>query len=158
VIHFLLSVIGFYLYVLGEHLLGALVNSAIAGLWRNLRNPPRSRGTGDRLVRRPLEESRANVTVSSVVTEMDGRSVILETCFWERFSDQRIAIAQVRKPRAAESLPTVTFVLCPPDNLWEEEAVLVQVPDNQLGDFEQVRKGVYRLTSVLYVDDFEEEL
>jgi hypothetical protein len=27
-----------------------------------------------------------------------------------------------------------------------------------LGDFEQVRKGVYRLTSVLYVDDFEEEL
>jgi hypothetical protein len=33
----------------------------------------------------------------------------------------------------------------------------VQVPDEQLGDFEEVenRKGVYRLTSVLYVDDSE---
>lgn len=158
VISFLISVIGFYLYVLAPYLFGALLNAAIASACRRRRNLPHSRGPRDRPVRQPLEESRPNVTVSSVIREMDCRRVILEICFWDRFYDQRIAIAQVRKPRTGESLSTVTFVLCPPSSLWEGETFLARVPDKQLGDFEKVRKGVYRLTSVLYIDDSEEEL
>jgi len=170
VISFLLSVIGFYLYVLSPYLLGALL-SGIASAFRRLLGPPRYRASRDRPIRpdvalprsrdhsleRPLEEPRPHVTVSSVIREMDCRSVLLDICFWERFYERRFAIAQVRKPQAGESRPTLTFVLCDPSSLWGE-TVLVRVPDNQLSDFEEVQKGVYRLTSVLHVDDLEDQL
>ena len=88
---------------------------------------------------------------------MDGRSVLLEVSFEEGFSGHRTAIAWVEKPRAGQPLPTVTFVLSAPDDYFGTETYAVQVPDEQLCDFEEVegRKDVYRLTSVLYVDDFE---
>jgi hypothetical protein len=106
--------------------------------------------------RRP-KVHKSELKVASVVGAMDGRSVLLEISVGEGFHNHRTAIAWVDKPRAGKPLPTVTFVISPPDDDWGGATNLIQVPDEQLGDFEEVenRKGLYRLTSVLHVDDSE---
>ena len=161
VIGYLVLVIGFYLQVLAGVMVQALFDGLFYLIFRRKRtrktsflaDPPDSLRTG-----RPKVD-KSEIKVSSVVGAMDGRLVQLEISFGEGFNHHRMALAWVKKPRAGEPSPTVTFVISPPDEDYGGETYLVQVPDEQLGDFEKVenRKSVYRLTSVLYVEEFKSE-
>jgi hypothetical protein len=157
VIGYLVLVIGFYLQVLG----GLMVQALFDGLCYVIFRRKRTRKTTfladrpDSLRAHHPKVDKSEIKVSSVVAAMDGRLVQLEISFSEGFHHHRMAIAWVKKPRPGEPLPTVTFVITPPDDDLGAETYLVQVPDEQLGDFEKVenRKDVYRLTSVLYVEN-----
>jgi hypothetical protein len=165
VIGYLVFVIGFYLQFLVPEILGRALFAAVRLFVTLAVRPEKSLKTtsvsgrpASSVTRRP-KVHKSELKVSSVVRAMDGRSVLLEISFGEGFHHHRRAIAWVDKPHAGEPLPTVTFVLSPPDDDCGAGTLLVQVPDEQLSDFEEVenRKGVYRLTSVLYVDVSETE-
>jgi hypothetical protein len=159
VIGYLVLVVIFYLQVLGQLMLEAL----FAGLFDVVFRRKKTRKTSlladrpDSSVTRPLKAHKSEP--SSVVGAIDGRPVLLEISFGEGFHHHRTAIAWVDKPRVGQPLPTVTFVISPPDDDRGGETYLIQVPDEQLGDFKEVenRKRVYRLTSVLYVHVSESE-
>jgi hypothetical protein len=159
VISFLVSVVIFYLKFLLPEILGRALLGAPRLFFPALRMKARkTTSAGNRPTSFPMCRPRVHnpeLKVSPVVAAMDGRSVQLEISFGEGFYRYRTALAWVEKPRAGKPLPTVTFDLSAPDDDWGTKTYLVQVPDEQLGDFEEVedRNRVYRLTSVLYVED-----
>jgi hypothetical protein len=164
VIGCLVLVIGFYLQFLVPEILGRALFAAVR-LFVTLAVRPEKTRKSTSVGGRPASSvthrpkiHKSELKLSNVVGAMDGRCVLLEISFGEGFHQHRTAIAWVDKPRAEERLPRVTFVLSPPDN-DRGETYLIEVPDEQLGDFEEVEncKRVYRLTSVLYVDVSESE-
>jgi hypothetical protein len=164
VIGYLGLVVVFYLQVLLPQIIGGLLAALLAGPKKRRKislvtDRPDFLPTTDAEDLNPdlTEGSKSNLTVARIVGAMDGCRVLLKLSFGDSPHYHRVAIAWVRKPRAGKRLPTVTFVLLPPDEPWPGRMYEVQVPDEQLGDFEEVenRKGVYRLTSVLHVDDSE---
>jgi hypothetical protein len=179
-IEFLVSIFLFYLGVIAQIVLQGVFYALFNGVTKKQGrreiicsyNPPRLEDPAfsdpageefapdkfepERAVRRLSKEYKPTFDVSKLIA-MDGRSVVLEMWF-RRIFYKRIAIATVVKPRAGEPVPTVTFVLCNPASIFEGTTFEVQVPDEQLGDFEAVRKGLYRLKTVLFLDEVVSEI
>jgi hypothetical protein len=151
------SIVAFYISVTAESLLEALFEVLFTNFGRGFRRGAKTWKTVTPQGQDTLEEGDVGrvakcVVVSRVIGAMNGRRVQMQVSFGDGFYYRRVVIAWVEKPRVREGLPIVTFVICPPGDYVRD--CLVQVPDEQLGDFEEVtgQRGVYRLTSVLNLE------